>query len=60
VLFVVITDNGEPGKTDGIFIRVMNPDGSWGECWVGTPGSSLPGYTLRSIDGGNFQIHNIK
>jgi hypothetical protein len=60
VLFVVITDNGEPGKTDGIFIRVINPDGSWGECWVGTPSTSLPSYIPQSIDGGNFQIHNIK
>ena len=60
VLFVVITDNGEPGKTDGIFIRVINPDGSWGECWVGTPSTSLPGDIPQSIDGGNFQIHNIK
>ncbi len=63
-LTIAVRDLGEPGKdTDSISIRTGS-GGVIGEIWIGTlnpdwPHAGPPVIPV-TIDGGNFQIHNIK
>ena len=71
-LSVTIQDLGEPGaRVDRIKVEditdVPRPPPTWpptptvGILWIGTINPNPPpAYRPEAIDGGNFQVHNIK